>query len=230
MAKITLICTTHHENGQCNSKELLSILCNINPEIIFEELSIKAFKQCYQTRTRFTLEASAIILYLLNHDIKHIPVVKTELTEDLVKKLELLNENETYRQLHNYFLSLESKYGFQFLNSDLNNAAFEKLKIIEEMILKKDDAKILTNLIKSSESAIDNYENGIIDNIYCYCNHYTFGDAVMFIGAAHRKSIMPKIIERQQREILKIEWEFVNEQRFYVHENYHPIDFIKMDI
>ena len=63
MYNITLICTVHSETGKCNSRELYKIIEEFKPEIIFEELSLAAYNQCYGIQNRVTVETSAIKIY-----------------------------------------------------------------------------------------------------------------------------------------------------------------------
>lgn len=39
ISRVTIICTRHEENGNCNSTQLLNIIDGIKPDVTFEELS-----------------------------------------------------------------------------------------------------------------------------------------------------------------------------------------------
>lgn len=47
MHNVTLISTSHSENGKCNADELYKIMASIKPEVIFEELPKKRFEEYY---------------------------------------------------------------------------------------------------------------------------------------------------------------------------------------
>ena len=212
MHNITLICTKHIEIGNCNSKELHRIIEEINPEVIFEELSQTAYKECYGIKNRTTVETSAIKMYLRNHDLEHIPVVDSELSDDLYSKIEFMCKHDSYRKLMDTLLLSEGKFGFQFLNSEYCDELFEEMKTAEKLILEDKDDEILVRINQRSNENIDNYENGIIKNVYRYSEENTYNTAIMFIGAAHRKSIMQKIQEYQMKQKIKLNWILYNNQ------------------
>ncbi len=214
MYNITLICTVHSEIGKCNSRELYKIIEEFKPEIIFEELSLSAYNECYGIQNRYTVETSAIKMYFLNHKIEHIQVVGSELPKDIDCKFEILTKYEYYRNLIDTLTSLEEKYGFQFLNSEQCDELFEKITTLEKLILKDNDDKILSRIYQWSNETIDTYENEIIKNIYHYSSENKYNTALMFIGAAHRKSIVQKIQEYDRTEKFKLNWTFYRNQDF----------------
>jgi len=214
MYNITLICTAHKEIGKCNSIELYKIIGKLRPEVIFEELSLAAYDECYGIKNRLTLETSAIKMYLQKHKVEHIPVVGTELTTDLDKKFEIMTKNVSYRNLLDNLMTLEEKYGFQFLNSNLCDELFENIKMLEKLILKDSSDEILFRISQYGDKIVDTYENEIIKNIYRYSTQKKYDKALMFIGAAHRKSIMRKLQEYEKKESLTLNKTFYNNQDY----------------
>lgn len=214
MYNITLICTAHSESGKCNSRELYKIIEEFKPEIIFEELSLAAYNECYCIQNRYTVETSAIKMYLQNHKIEHIPVVGSKLTKDLDCKFEILTKYGNYCNLIDTLTSLEERYGFQFLNSEQCDELFEKITTFEKLILKDNDDKILSRIYQWGNETIDTYENEIIKNVYHYSTENKYKKALMFIGAAHRKSIIQKIPEYEKKDKLKLNWTFYRNKGF----------------
>lgn len=208
MYNITLICTTHKTIGNCNSEELLKIIELHDPEIIFEEISKAVYKQCYGLQNRYTLETRAIKIYSLYKEIKHIPVVGAELSEDLDKKLEILTKNQDYKYLFYRFLSLERKYGFNFLNSSDCEQILEQLNALEKRIVDESKDEVLKSLIQLSAISVCKYEDEIIKNIYDYSKENKFEKALLFMGAAHRKSMINKLKEYNKTTDLKLNWSF----------------------
>jgi len=90
MQTITLICTAHKETGNCNSLKLYKIIEKIQPDIIFEELPLIVYDQCYN-KDRVTLETSAIKEYIKNYPIKHIPIDTFDKTHDRHMAFDLMN-------------------------------------------------------------------------------------------------------------------------------------------
>ncbi|HKC34706.1 MAG TPA: hypothetical protein VKB95_01550 [Chitinophagaceae bacterium] len=74
MYDITVIFTRHHRTGNCNSFELLNIIQNVEPDVIFEELSCSQFSESYEQNNLITVETNAVKEYLKNYRIEHIPV------------------------------------------------------------------------------------------------------------------------------------------------------------
>lgn len=101
MHNITIVGSIHTEKGKCNSEELYKIIDQINPEIIFEELSIIISDLFYKEKCNYDeyykilkynlannivdligilpsseipLEVNCIRKYLQNHNILNIPV------------------------------------------------------------------------------------------------------------------------------------------------------------
>lgn len=75
MYKITLLSSIHCKFGKCNSGELYRIIENLEPEIIFEELSSDIFDILYTDEyTPQSLEAFTIKEYLKKHPVSHFPV------------------------------------------------------------------------------------------------------------------------------------------------------------
>ena len=206
MFNITLVCTIHKENGNCNAMELFKIIKDFQPMVIFEELSQNLYSEFYEKRVHNTLETDAIKMYLSNHEVKHIPVVNSDLSKEFDKKFKLLTKHFHFRQLVDKLIFLESKYGFPFLNSDDCEEMIEKMNVFGESV--KNDSEKTIQLFKKCDIAFDDYENGILQNIYKYCSENKFENAIMFIGAAHRKSIKKKIKIFQNKENIKLNWKF----------------------
>lgn len=212
MYDITLFCTAHSENGKCNPGELYKFIEELRPELIFEELSLAAYNECYGTQNRFTVETSAIKMYLHNHKIKHVPVVGSELTKDLDRKFELLITNSNYIHLIDNLMSQEEKFGFQFLNSDQCDKLYEEISEVEKLILKNNDDLVFSSIYRMGNEIIDVYEYEIIKNVYDYSTNNKYNYALMFIGAAHRKSLTQKIQEYENKDKLKLKWTFYRAQ------------------
>lgn len=208
MPEIILINTVHEEIGLCNYMALYKIICKENPEVIFEELTKEAFDACYNFQSIITLETLAIKMYLLNHSIKHLPMVNNNIGLEFNNKMNFLTQNKSYCRLIDKLNEYEYNYGFQFLNSDLCIELFDEIKELERVIFVEHKDENLNNLNRLSDMAIDKYENGIIENIYKYSEENVFNKAIMLIGAAHRKSIIHKIQEYQTNHKVKINWTF----------------------
>ena len=210
MYNITLIFTSHKENGKCNSNELYKIIETINPDTIFEEIPSFKFDAYYKEHSISTLETNAIKKYLQKHQIEHIPVDNYDLPnirfEDVNYMFDKIYNNIEYCRLSEKQLLLISKYGFTYLNSNQCSDTFEKLHILEENVIKNINDEKLFCTYKLWIELIDKRENEIISNIYNYSNEHRYNKAILIIGAEHRKSIIKKIQEYNRKE--ELNWNF----------------------
>lgn len=207
MHNITLICTKHSEVGKCNSKELLKLIKNNTPEVIFEELSQITYRECYELG-RNTLESSAIKMYLEDNYVKHIPVVGTEISDTIVEKYEVNKSHSGCNRLIGKLYALEYQYGFDYLNSNYVDELFDVLAKLEQDVIEYSQDEVISYIYKKANRNIDIYENDIIENIYNYSTMNKYNKALMFIGSAHRKSMIDKIKKYNEEKNIKLNWTF----------------------
>ncbi len=208
---IILISTVHKEIGKCNSEELYKIIESINPDVIF----LEAFKENYSKYDQMLfsqygvymerLELKTIQIYSLNHTFEYVPVLDIGLSDDFEAKIKIVSENkECQRLLDNYNL-LEMDGGFQFLNSKKSIELQVEMRELENRIIDNDTVR------QKVKSSIDAYENSMLRNIYLFCKEKSFNTAIFMCGAAHRKSIIEKIEEYEQKETIRLNWVFYND-------------------
>ncbi|MBK7132259.1 MAG: hypothetical protein IPH69_05355 [Bacteroidales bacterium] len=220
MHNITLIGTVHSESGKCNSDELYRIIETIGPEVIFEELSNDLYDRFYNGNqlSDESLEIKCIKKYLLNHNIKHVPVdidVSPNLsTKDIEYMFNTFKKyDDVYKKLDNEQNLLTEQDGFDYLNSNKCSELFEKKKTTENYLIEFGINKnLLLHINKLS------HKNMITVRIRCFRIFITiakknqYNQAVLLIGSAHRKSIMQKIFEHKTKEKLNLNWTFYNNQ------------------
>jgi hypothetical protein len=215
MLNIVLFCTTHGDAGKCNVSALRNIIVQINPDIIFEEIPPCLFDEYYINMTKSNLETSAIKMYLLNHDIQHIPVdldvtMPQSFWEDNKYMFERIErKNSEFCRLCDYDSQYTKQYGFNYLNSVYcNNINKDKYKEMETTLKILNDEKLF-EIYESWSSIHDKRENEMINNIYHYCKENTFDRGLFFVGVAHRESIINKIKKYNETETLKITWNYL---------------------
>jgi len=205
--------------GSCNSFELHSIIEMISPEIIFEELSTSNYDKAYKEKSLITLESNAIKLYLQNHDIEHIPVDTYTLPDSYYENVgymlrsltdSIRSESIYLRRLLDHQASLINQGGFNFLNSDQNDEFMERIHNQREIILNIINDEKLFQIANLEKEVIDKREDEIIDNVYNYSKEHAYNQALLFIGAGHRKSMIRKIKERKTQEKTEIDWILLN--------------------
>lgn len=207
----------HQECGLCTSKALYEIIQQIKPQVIFEELSIHNYIKSYEHEELITMETDAIKMYLLNNVVEHIPVDTFEYPKKYDDDLDYLynrmfnggtRESHSFRRLIDNRNDLLIKHGFSFLNSDYQDqwsAIFNRLK--NEFLQIRNEERLLRIDMANSDT-IENRENEMLNNIYHYCEQYTFETALFFIGSGHRITIMPKIRKRLEQNEQEITWKF----------------------
>ncbi len=208
MYNITLVASRHVELGKCNAIELCKIIEKINPEIIFEEIPWEKYDAYYKEKSHYTLETKAINIYSQYYQVKHIPV-DTYGFSDVMGRMDYnkLSENgEGYEELlkEQYLKTYEN--GFLYINSKELEKLFEKLYVIEGSVIEKLNDENLSRIYKLWREIHDNRENEIIKNIYDYSFENKYNNALLLIGAEHKKSLIEKIKKHQTQEKIKLNW------------------------
>jgi pheromone shutdown protein TraB len=210
---ITLISTVHKEIGQCNSNELYKIIESIKPDVIFLEAFENSYSKYQQMLfTQFEvyherLEIKAIQAYSQNNTFEYVPVLDINLSDEFEEKITIVSENTDYQKILDNYTSLETDFGFQFLNSEKQIALQDEMRDLENRIIEN---KVLQQ--KSNES-IDAYEHSMISNIYSFCKQNSFNKAIIMCGAGHRKTIIQKIVEYEIKETIKLNWTFYSDTK-----------------
>ena len=212
MYNITLISTIHKENGNCNSNELLKIIENIRPDVIF----LEAFEENYTKYDQMIfsqfgvykerLELKTIQKYSQNYSFEYVPVLDIGLSDEFETKTKIVSKNTEFQKLLDNYNSLEKEGGFKFLNSEESIILQEEMRQWENRII---DNEILLQRVTTN---LDEYENSMLRNIYSFCKKNSFNSAIFMCGAAHRKSIIKKIEEYEKKEPLKLNWTFYNDK------------------
>lgn len=209
MYNITLISTVHKENGKCNSDELLKIIEEICPDVIF----LEAFEASYTDYERYLfstygvspnkqLEIGAIQKYSQTNSFKYVPVLDTELSDDFHRWLSIVDECSVCQRLIDNYRLLQMEHGFQFLNSEKSIQLLEDIGKLKNHILENSE------VCQKANENIDAYENPMLRSIYAYSKDNLFGKAIFMCGAAHRKSIIEKIEKYKAEENLTLNWTF----------------------
>ena len=189
-----------------------NIIEHLNPDVVF----LEAFENSYTNYhdlllSQFgifqeRLEIKALQIFRQNNTFHYVPVLDIGLSDEFEAKLEIVSNNNDYRTLLDNYITLETEFGFQFLNSERQITFQEKMRKMENHII---DNNVI--LQKANES-IDEYENSMLRNIYLFCKDNSFEKAIFMCGAGHRKTITQKIREYETNERTKIDWEFYSDK------------------
>jgi len=214
MHNIIVISSFHYHLGNCNPDELYRIIEAIQPEIIFEELCLDTFSMVYaDDSVPNTIEAIAIKKYLRKYPVKHFPVDTYPVNESGIFNGadEIEKRSSEYIKLWNEILSMISKYGYDFLNSNDCIELMDKTKKIEENVLSEINDVNLSREYESERILNKNREYEMLKNIYNFSKQFKYNKATLICGAEHRKALKIKIQEHETKEKLKLNWTFYNE-------------------
>jgi len=210
MHNIALISTSHQEHGKCNSDELLTILVKIKPDVIFEEIPTQRFDDFYVTNSASNLESKAIITYLQNNIIEHVPVDNYITPKINIKKIDSMfktigKKNSEYTGMTENNYTMTYQHGFKYLNSLECGNHFTKIKLLEMQTLVKMKDKKLLDLYTLFYDIQNERVNAMLDEIYDYYGKHKFNNAIFLAGAAHRSSILQKI-ESKKSSDYQLRW------------------------
>jgi pheromone shutdown protein TraB len=214
MHNITLVSTLHSELGKCNADELYKIIENINPDVVFEELTPYLYDMVYNKNIvdeTAPLEIKCIRNYKQQHNIKNIPVdieVKSTFSNEIKVVFALFEKYDTYSEIVSEIKRKIESDRFDFLNSDEYSDLVEKQRSIERKILEEINNRQLNRIYKTFNADLHLCENFMLNTIYAYSKENNYDQAVFLIGAAHRSSIIQKVAESQLTEDLKLNWTF----------------------
>ena len=216
MHNISLVCTFHSETGKCNADELYKIIEEINPDVVFEELTpclhdILYNKGIYDEAA--PTEFKCIRNYKLQHNIENIPVdivVASTFSNDVDRMLALFEKYDIYKEILIEQKNMIDQEGVDFLNSDDYSDMVEKQRAVERKIVEEINNRQLNRIYKSFFEDMEYRENFMLNTIYAYSQENDYGRAVFLIGAGHRRSIIQKVAEYQLREKIKLNWTYLS--------------------
>lgn len=211
MYYITLLSSFHFQHGACNSEELYKIIESIQPEVIFEELSIKGFDIVYSDDyIPKSIEAITIKKYLEKYPIKHFPVDTHVFYEDqLFDDYDRISNLSTeYTELLKQQFSMVGEQGYKFLNSDNSTYLIDRIHSIEESIITTLNDVSLFSRYKLDLELHQKREDEMLRNIYKYSEQNAYSKALFICGAEHRKPIIEKIYKLQKTKKNNLFWFF----------------------
>ena len=211
MATITIVFTVHNEQGLCNQAELVRILREIDPEVIFEELRPLDFAEMYQESARHTLEMKAIIEFRNEKPVEQVPVDHFEMKEGLAADInKLLSYAERSHTEYGEFTDKEDwcayHFGFEFFCS----AEFKALnaqthKALSDAVDQSKDEAI-NGLLQDWNQRWRMRERSMVENIYKYSERRAFSSAAFLVGAGHIAGILEEIATCAKENPEAIEW------------------------
>lgn len=211
MCNITIISSFHKNYGKCNPNELLKIIESFKPEVIFEELDKKTFRDIYvNANTPVSNEAIAISYYLKKHPIEHIPVDTYQFDFNKLfsgaEQISLFNQE--YSNLWKQHASFIKKFGYEYLNSDDCSKIIQRIKKLEQNALVGINDKKLSNSYDTEFLINEKRELEMLKNIYDHCMKSPTSKGIFICGVHHIHGFKEKLTDFKLSENINIEWNF----------------------
>ena len=210
MHNIILIGSYHGNKGNCNHIELLKILEKIKPDVLFEEKHPSYYDAFYKNKTRNNLESDAINLYLENHSLNQVlvddnvmPPTNSEYMYNQIEK-----RSHGYRNLIDTNSIYTEYYGFKYLNSDICLNYHQALGNEIEETLKFIGDENLFPIRKAWLEWVEKRDNTMMVNIYNHSKNNEYKTGIFLVGTSHRKSIIEKIPEYNNKEGVILNWNY----------------------
>lgn len=210
--KILLIGTFHKEEGACTSYELIRVIQEISPTVIFCEASPENFTAMLTATERFNPpEFKALRTLTQNTSIEFVPV---DLHGDPFDgRLEAMFELFS-RKIREYFYASEIqaseaiRLGFSYLNSEDCDKIHKDKATMEQIFVTRANHEVLTQTYTDWLQWNDKRENHWINVIHEYFKNNKAPKAVFLVGAAHRIRLMEKINVLKSNNELIPDWVF----------------------
>lgn len=215
MHKITLVCSTHRENGLCNARELLRILEAIGPNISFEEIRPQDFESYCKHGPKSSVEAQALEGYLRIRSFRRVPVDQYEMPTTSIAdlKLELDSLLDYVHQASREYQLLDEQNqesaharGFFYLNSAACETSMMKLAELEDKVIGDTGDYRLAGILQRWREFNRRREREMIDRIYQHSRSSASDTAVFLVGAAHKAGIVKEIERYSTVDAGLIDW------------------------
>lgn len=211
MGRITLLCTGHRECGQCNALELATILHELSPEVIFQEIRPADFELFYADESQWTPEMRAIAKYLQDRKAQQVPVDDYEMPEGYGSYMRALEEfvessSEEYRNVMDELFRKQAELGFRYLNSAAFIADIKESERLYGEVVHRYGNDLAKRKLAEWNELIRTRDAAMLDNIYSFCDRTQFADAVFLVGAGHMASLLESIERRMKDRPAVVTW------------------------
>ncbi|MBD0404406.1 hypothetical protein [Flammeovirga sp. EKP202] len=209
MARVTIISSFHKEMGKCNSDELIKILDQLKPDVLFDELDEKTFKEVFSWFGKpKTVESLAVKKFIKKNKARHYPVDTYNFSFDQLFSMSNLFNRRDYIHLLNIHLENISIKGFKYLNSDEVCKVLDQLHALEGYILDENGLGRAIREYYNEEEIHHKREGVMIQNILSIYDQKPFDHGVFICGVQHRVPLLKKIELLPINQKDKIDWEF----------------------
>lgn len=211
MSNVFVIGTYHFEDGACASVELIKIIKEINPEVVFCEASPKKLPLFIKRTDVITPEMEVIKVLIKENTIKIVPIDVEE--DPFDKRLEEMfslfkRKMKFYHNAYNMLLNETFLKGFAFLNSEDGDKVFRDMDSMEKYFLNEVKHQELSDFHSEWLKWNHKRENQWIDLIHNYFEINKPRKGVFIVGAGHRYRLIDKIQNMVEKNELNYDWHF----------------------
>ncbi len=213
MYTVIVLGTFHTEIEACTSQELLRIVKQISPEVVFCEAPPEIFPDMIAAEKNFNTPEIKVIRELSKeNNIKIIPVDiygKAANDERIDEMFDLFGQKmENYKNAVLIQIGETYEKGYYFLNSkEYDKINFDKVLMEREMVTRENNRELTLDYVKWMKW--NNYrEKHWIKLIHEYFHENKFNRAVLMVGAAHRVGLLHKIMELEFNDKSQLTWNF----------------------
>lgn len=217
MRRIIFVGVTQDETGVCNAQELCSILADLRPVVIFEELSPQVAHLIYKGEMQDTLASKALKLYVKDNDVLHFAVdlelsqyYDVRLKNEVVELQELLAQYEKFNSILYEAELFTAEFGFEYLNSQQYFILQERILLAKHEILKKHDKRYLNTEIRV-ETLLTLRVEEMFNNILICCSSCEEGDAVFLVDAGLKQCFYTITDNNEDLCVDVVEWVYYKE-------------------
>lgn len=212
MKRVSVVGTVHAEEGFADVPELLKILSQIAPDVIFLEIPETVFDD-NRTGVRRNLESTAARQYRNNRHVDLIPVDLPTPDEEFFRNDRQLHEaierkSSEYRRLVDWHSQYVRAYGFAYLNSDHYSTLAAQLHQAMLAAIAELGDRRLAELYDFSIRTDELRDIAMVASIEGYPRRIAYTNAPLLVGASHRRSIRGLTTAKSVADAATVEWDF----------------------
>lgn len=209
--RVTLVNTVHEERGSVTVAALVTLLERLSPEVIFAEIP-KSHAARYANGSHGNLESLAVADFSRRHRVSVVPVDRNEpseefsrVTQDLFERVERASRD--YRALVDHHGECVKQGGLPYLNSSASAQAFFGIQSEVRATIEWVRAPHLHVVYDKWLDEIELRDQEMLANITQYAGESALVSGVFLVGAAHRRSILEKVLSDRGTGRSPVEWQ-----------------------
>jgi hypothetical protein len=209
--RVTLVNTVHGERGAVTVAALVDLLERISPDVVFAEIP-RSYTAGYIDGTPGDLESRAVAEYGLRHRVSIVPVDREKPDDEFFRVTRELFElverrSRDYRNLVDRHTEYTAQGGLRYLNTDECAQVLFAIRSEVRDTIYWMRTPHLHAVYDCWLQEIELRDQEMIGNINSYAAESDLASGVFLVGAAHRKSIIEKVLADLPRGRSPVSWQ-----------------------